>query len=84
MNGVREKYDQADCGASGIAGIEAGWIFASVAERLYYEWKKTREERERRARDYAERVRRVFEESGGVVPESAGVHVESGTRDRFT
>ena len=32
----------------------------------YYEWKKTREERERRAGDYAERVRRVFEESGGV------------------
>ena len=32
----------------------------------YYEWKKTREERERRARDYAERVLRVFEESGGV------------------
>ena len=37
-----------------------------VSRSGYYEWKKTREERERRAGDYAERVRRVFEESGGV------------------
>ena len=64
MRSSRNKIP-ADCGTSGISGIEVARSLR-VLRSGYSEWKKTRGERERRVRDYAERVRLAFEESGGV------------------
>jgi len=36
-----------------------------VSRSAYYEWKKTREEREKVAKIYAETIRKIFDESGG-------------------
>jgi len=36
-----------------------------VSRSAYYEWKKTREERERAAKTYAEAIYKIFDDSGG-------------------
>jgi len=36
-----------------------------VSRSTYYEWKKTREERERAAKTYAEAINKIFDDSGG-------------------
>jgi len=38
--------------------------FLEVSRSAYHEWKRTREERERAAKIYAEAIRRIFNESG--------------------
>ena len=45
---------------------ESKWAkFLKVSRSGYSEWKRTREERERALQIYAEKIREIFEESGG-------------------
>ena len=45
---------------------ESKWAaFLEVSRIAYYEWKKTRKERERASKIYAETIHKIFDESGG-------------------